>query len=214
VKNKALHNYPAAIGILGGTFDPVHFGHLRSAIECANAFGLSEVRLMPCHPVHRNPPVASAADRKKMLELAVENASVIVVDDRELQQSHATYSIDTLRAIRAEVGPDVALYFAVGIDAFNDIETWKDWQQLFTLANFIVMSRPATVLAISNPVIKERITVFAGIHQSAGCIYELAVSALDISATKIRQLVKQHQSIEYLLPDTVQHYIHQQELYQ
>ncbi len=212
--NQCTLNKAAVIGILGGTFDPVHFGHLRSAIECAEAFGLSEVRLMPCNPVHRHSPIASKDDRKKMLELAVASSNIITIDERELNGINPTYSIDTLRQIRAESGSESALYFAVGVDAFNAIETWKDWQELFELVNFIVMYRPATTLTISNPLIKDRIAIFEGIHKPAGTIYELAVSALDISSTKIRQLVKQHHSIEYLLPEAVQHYIHQQELYQ
>lgn len=212
--NNTMDKSVVAVGILGGTFDPVHFGHLRSAVECVNAFGLSEMRLMPCHPVHRQTPFASDADRKHMLDLAVTTSKVIRVDDRELQQLQPTYTIDTLRGIRLQMGNVAPLYFAVGVDAFNAIETWKEWPALFDLVNFIVMYRPGSTMAIKNDVLRKKIRVFAGEHRAAGYVYELAVSALDISSTTIRKLVRNRQSIEFLLPPSVETYIHQQRLYQ
>lgn len=202
-----------AVGIMGGTFDPVHFGHLRSAVECATAFGLSEVRLMPCNPVHRHVPVASAEDRQQMLELAVEGSAQLVFDGRELFQSQPTFTIDTLRQIRLETGYARPLYFIVGSDAFNAIETWKDWQCLFAEANFIVMHRPSSPLMISHPLLKEKLSEFHGEHLPYGCIYPVQVSGMDISSTKIRQLCAAGKSIEFLLPAAVEKHIQQKRLY-
>lgn len=212
--NPSFVNDAKAIGVLGGTFDPVHFGHLRAAIECANAFALAEVRLMPCNPVHRQAPVASATDRQAMLWRAVDGSAVLSIEEYELQQTCPTYTIDTLRHIRKEIGYTQPLYFILGTDAFNAIETWKEWQALFNEANFVIMHRPGAAMTVENAFIRQRLKHFSGEHQVAGAIYQLDISALDISSTKIRQLIAQHQSIEFLLPKSVESYIQQQGLYQ
>lgn len=203
-----------AIGLLGGTFDPVHIGHLRAAVECANTLHLSEIRLMPCNPVHRGLPQASNTDRKKMLDLAVQNSRILTVESYELGQQLPTYTIDTLRYIRHQIGYDVPLYFITGADAFNQIETWKEWHLLFAEANFVVMQRPGVELAVNNDEIRGKLSSFDGIHNNCGSIYPVKVSALDVSSTKIRQLIQQQLSIEFLLPKSVELYIQQQGLYQ
>ena len=149
-----------------------------------------------------------------MLELAVQGSPLLAVEGYELEQEHSTYTIDTLRHIRQQTGYGLPLYFIVGSDAFNAIETWKDWQALFAETSFIVMHRPACPLVITHPFIKARLADFTGEHVAAGRVYPLAISGLDISSTRIRQLMRQGQSIEFLLPEAVENYIQQKRLYQ
>ncbi len=203
-----------AVGIIGGMFDPVHTGHLRAAIEFAEAFSLSQVSLLPCHqPPHRELPQVSSGQRKEMLELAIADMNNFSVDDRELKLDQPSYTVSSLRQIRKELGDDTPLYFALGADAFNTIDTWKDWKELFSLANFVVMHRPANRIVFSNALLKSKLQEFNGGHSVAGNIYELTISALDISSTKIRQMIQSDQSIKFLLPEAVETYIHENQLY-
>ena len=207
------------VGFLGGTFDPVHNGHLRVALEFADFFKLSEIYLLPCHqPAHRQAPSVSAEQRKEMLELAVAEAEPLHVDMREMNRSGPSYTVDTLAEVRKEVGMKKPLYFAMGSDAFNTITSWKEWQKLFELANIVVMHRPGVQLNLQNKFLRKRLKLFP-VDQSAGYatsgnLYELTVSALDISSTQIRALIKQKKSLKFLLPIVVEGYIKQQQLYQ
>ena len=134
------------IGILGGTFDPVHFGHLRLAVEMYQDLGLQEVRLVPCRiPPHRNAPQASPEQRLAMLRLAIEHELGLRVDQRELQRDGPSYMVDTLQSLRDELGPDTPLSLILGMDAFDDIDTWHRWEELIQLAHFIVIQRPGVV---------------------------------------------------------------------
>lgn len=204
-----------AIGYIGGSFDPVHLGHLRVALEFAEAFALDKAYLMPCYQSpHRQLPQANAAQRLAMLELAVAQCAHLAVDARELQTTQLSYTVDTLRAIRQEIGDEVALYFAMGADAFNAIERWKDWQQLFALANIVVLHRPNYSLHVHSDFIAQRRREFTGEHHCAGGFYELAVTSLNISSTQIRAHAHNQQSVQFLVPQTVAHYIQQHRLYQ
>ena len=203
-----------ALGLLGGTFDPVHFGHLRVAVELAEAFALPQVALVPCfQPPHRAMPVAAAGQRLAMLELAVAGNQRLAVDDCELQRGGCSFTVDTLAALRQQHGEATALYFAMGIDAFNGLAGWQNWQQLFELANIVVLSRPGYQLDNHSPVLDGRLSHFTGQHRPAGGLYELVVTSLNISATAIRAHRAAGRSISYLLPQTVEHYIHQHRLY-
>lgn len=203
------------IGIMGGTFDPVHNGHLRVAEELGEFFGLKEIRLMPCHqPVHRDAPMVSPEHRQKMLELAIETSNMLTVDTRELEREGPSYTVDTLRELRAEVGDETPIYFAMGSDAFNAIDTWKKWKKLFELANIVVIHRPGAELAVHSDFVKEKMAWFSGKHVPAGKVYELTVSPLAISSTQIRRLLNFERSIKYLLPESVEKYINKQKLYQ
>lgn len=203
-----------ALGFIGGTFDPVHYGHLRVAVEFADAFGLSSATLLPCYQSpHRGLPLA-AEHRLAMLSLAVSHYPQLQVDARELQRQQASYTVNTLAEIRQQAGNDVAVYFAMGADAFHHIMLWKDWQQLFELANIVVLHRPGYTVSADNGFLLQRKAVFDGRHSSAGYWYEQPVTALGISATQIRSLAALGQPISFLVPETVEHYIQQHRLYQ
>lgn len=202
------------VGIIGGTFDPVHNGHLRVAEEMAEFFGLKEIRLMPCHqPVHRDAPMVSPEHRRKMLELAIADSKVLKVDCRELERKGLSYTIDTLRELRQELGEKTPIYFAMGTDAFNAIDTWKKWKKLFDLANIVVIHRPGAELAVHSDFVRSRMAWFSGEHEAAGRVYELTVSPLAISSTQIRRLLAFERSIKYLLPESVEKYIYKNKLY-
>lgn len=204
-----------AIGIIGGTFDPVHYGHLRVAVELAEAFALPTVSLLPCYQSpHRDRSQATAQQRLDMLNLAVQHFPQLLVDARELEREGLSYTVDTLAQYREQAGKDTAIYFAMGMDAFNHIEGWKHWQQLFDYANIVVLNRPGYQTTVDNPFLQERKRQFDGQHVASGYWYELAVTSLGISATQIRHLAAQRQALSFLLPEAVEHYIQQHRLYQ
>lgn len=204
----------AALGFMGGTFNPVHHGHLRVAVEFAEYFNLTAVNLLPCYqPVHRGMPTVNAQQRLAMLQLAVTNADVLHIDSREIRRLGPSFSVDSLREIRQEYGADRPIYFAMGSDAFNAIESWQNWQEIFELCNIVVMHRPDAALLIDNDFIRQRLTKFTGQHVPAGHVYELLVSELSISSTYIRQQLQAAKSVQYLLPSSVENYIHTHQLY-
>lgn len=130
------------IGIYGGTFNPIHYGHLRTAIEVREIFGLDELRLLPCaQPAHRATPEVSSEQRLQMLQLAISEAPELQIDTRELERAGISYMVDTLAAIRAEVR-QVPIMLFIGMDAFNGLTSWHRWQELFDYAHIVVMTRP------------------------------------------------------------------------
>ena len=137
--------------IYGGTFDPVHNGHLRLAIELRERLGVNSVALVPCHiPTHRERPGASGADRLALLRLAVADEPGLVVDDRELARGGASYSADTLRQLREEIGAHEPLVMVLGSDAFAGFDRWQDWQAIAGLAHVVVVPRPGGYLQPSG----------------------------------------------------------------
>lgn len=209
-------NNPPAIGILGGTFDPVHFGHLRSALEVCQHLNLDHVRLMPCHvPPHRSQPQAKAAERRLLLELAVKSAEQLVVDDRELQRDGPSYSVDTLLSLRQEFS-DNPLFLILGSDAFRQLETWSRWTQLLDLAHIVVLQRAGEPLDLSEQLKQwwsDHKATSADRYLPAGKIWPLAVTALAISATEIRAQRASGQSVQFLVPEAVLTAINQLGLY-
>jgi len=213
----------APIGLFGGAFDPVHFGHLRLAAEMREAFRLERVVFLPAgHPWQRSRDTyASGEDRVRMLELAIAGEPAFGVDDREVRRAGPTYSVDTLAEYRDECGPDAPLVFLCGTDAFARVETWHRWQALFELAHFAVAVRaddhewqslgPGAIPKALWP----RVTMSLNdLHStSAGRIMTFAMTPLAISSTAIRGLVQARSSIRYLAPDPVVAYIHQHSLY-
>jgi len=204
------------IGIFGGTFDPVHYGHLRSALEVKEIFGLTEVRLIPsAQPPHREQPAATALMRLHMLELAIKNQPGLVIDTRELNRQGVSYMVDTLKSLRQEFKDEPLLLF-IGSDAFNHLKTWHQWQHLFDYAHIVVMTRPGFKIQNLDEFFKAKlatgITELA--HNLAGKLYFQQITQLDISATAIRDMIAKQKNPGFLLPDALIDYIRQCKLYQ
>ena len=207
----------SAIGVMGGMFNPIHNGHLRAAVELSEALALSSVAMMPCHqPAHKVQPQQSSEQRQAMLNLALKQYPQLVLDKREMLRGDKTpsYTVDSLQQIRSDAGENVAIYFAMGSDAFSAIESWYQWQELFTFANIVVLHRPGSVIDCSKPFLANRLTAVNQRGKVAGNLYELEVPALDISSTRIRALIAQQKNISGLLPEAVENYIYQHKLYQ
>jgi len=204
------------IGIFGGTFDPVHYGHLRSALEVKELFGLTEVRLvLSAQPPHREQPAATALMRLQMLELAIKNQPGLISDTRELKRQGASYMVDTLTSLRQEFKNESLLLF-IGSDAFNQLKTWHQWPHLFDFAHLVVMTRPGFAIQNLDDFFKAKLAneLTELTHVSAGKLYFQQVTQLDISATAIRNMIAEQQNPGFLLPDTVIAYIRQHQLYQ
>lgn len=203
------------IGILGGTFDPIHYGHLRSALELKELFELDHVRLIPCaQPVHRDSPTATATQRLEMLQLAVKNQTDLIVDNQELQRAGGSYTFDTLTALRSNY-PKVPLLLFIGSDAFNDFTTWFRWKELFDLAHVVVITRPNATLNPLNEFFKTHLTNDKKIlkQEVAGLLFFQQITQLEISATAIRGMITTRKNPCFLLPDAVIDYIYQHQLY-
>jgi nicotinate-nucleotide adenylyltransferase len=208
------------IGIYGGTFDPIHYGHLRTALEVKEALQLDELRFLPCRlPPHRASPGASPEQRLQMLELALENTGPgFIADDRELRREGPSYMVDTLTSLRQEY-PESSLCLIVGLDAFYGLPSWHRWRELFNLAHVVVMRRPglaepAWTGDLAELIQQRRTDDFAQLSAVlAGQLVFLEVTQLDISATGIRRLVADKKNPRYLLPDPVLAMIQQQGLY-
>ena len=204
------------IGVYGGTFDPVHFGHLRTALEVKEVFGLDELRLIPCFiPPHRDQPSSSADDRVKMLELAIDGCAGMIVDTREIDRGGPSYMVDTLASLRQEVGTESVLLF-VGGDAFLKITAWYQWRRLFDFAHVVVMTRPGYESSKLESFFQHRLTTSAERlrRTPAGGLFFQPVTALEISATAIRQIIAEKRDPGFLLPESVIKYIRNHKLYQ
>ncbi|MDK9559428.1 nicotinate-nucleotide adenylyltransferase [Marinobacter sp. M216] len=195
--------------IYGGTFDPIHHGHLRLALEISDRLSVNQVSLVPCHiPPHRGDTGATSEQRWKLLELAVADEPQLRVDDRELRRAGASYTADTLRQLRHELGPDAPLAMVVGTDAFAGFDRWQEWQQIPDLAHIIVVRRPGPGLdpdgEPSRMLAKRAVRDVRLLHnQPGGLMLELDPPLLDISATGIRERIGDGRSPRYLVPDSV-----------
>ncbi len=196
------------MGVFGGTFDPIHYGHLRTAFEMLQALRFDEVRFMPCgDPPHRGATVASASERLRMVELATAGQSGFVVDGREVRRQGPSYSIDTLLSLREEF-PDRALGLIVGMDAFLGLPGWHRWAEFLDVAHIIVAHRPGWKAPDMGP-LGEMITDFGthrvdDLHTALnGRIHIHAVTQLEISSTEIRELVAAGRDPRFLMPDSV-----------
>ncbi len=208
------------IGIFGGTFDPVHFGHLRTALEVCEALELDEMRWVPCRqPPHRRQPVASPDDRLQMLELALQGApDCFVLDRREMEREGPSYMVDTLASMR-EQWPKASLCLVLGQDAFLGLDLWHRWRELLDLSHIVVMRRPGAFPLDSNPAVAE----WAGLRMTAqgarlrgepfGLVHAVEVTQLPISATAIRAILAGRRRADYLLPSQVMAYIRAKGLY-
>ena len=196
------------IGILGGTFDPIHFGHLRPALEVMQSAGLEQVRFLPNRqPPHRPQPWLDEQTRCDLVATAISDVPEFVLDDRELKRDGPSWMVDTLASLKQDFPRD-SLCLIMGMDAFAGFTHWHRWQDIFDLCHLIVMSRPGTKLpdfqdenASIQPQLTHDVSELA--NASHGKILLQSVTLLDISATLIRENLLHGQSIRYLVPDNV-----------
>lgn len=212
---------PAPVGVFGGTFDPIHFGHLRPALELFEQLGLERVHMIPSAvPPHRPQPVASAEQRLAMLELALAGQQGLMIDKRELERSGPSYMVDTLSSLRSEMG-DRPLCLLLGVDAFLGLSGWDRWQMLLELAHIVVAHRPGWQLHQETLPEELRLALSSRWLPSpsrlqettSGGIWLQGVTQMAISATNIRERIAAGYSANYLLPASVWQYIQQQGLY-
>ena len=212
------------IGLLGGTFDPIHFGHLRLAEELAEALDIEQVRFIPAgQPPHRGQPRASAAQRLDMVRLAVAGNPRFRLDAREVEKSAPSYSVDTLTALRAELPQNTPLVLFMGGDAFLGLSNWHEWRRIFDLAHIAVAHRPGYSLASWEDTLPDPLRTLLSTRRCeqagdiadkpAGRVYLHTITQLDISASQIRHRALRGQSLRYLLPDSVIDYINENRLY-
>jgi nicotinate-nucleotide adenylyltransferase len=209
------------IGIFGGTFDPIHFGHLRLAEEMADAIGLDRVMFIPAgQPPHRDAPRTVAQHRLEMARRATAGNPRFAVDAREVESPRPSYTVDTLTALRAELGNDRPLWLLLGADAFLGLPGWHAWRRLFELANIAVAARPGSRLLQPDAMpgdlknaVSPRLVADVAAAGPAGSVLLQHMTPLDISASAIRDTLARHGSARYLLPDAVLDYIHEHQLY-
>jgi len=209
------------IGVFGGTFDPIHYGHLRLAEDMADVLSLDRVLLIPAgQPPHRGAPRIAASHRLEMVRRAIAGNPRFVADAREVQRPHPSYTVDTLISLRTELGAAQPLWLLLGADAFLDLPSWHEWRRLFELANIAVAERPGARLMQSDAIMEplksemsQRQVTLGTPTGPAGSVLLRATPPLDISATAIRDILARHGSARYLLPDAVLDYIHEHQLY-
>lgn len=214
---------PLRLGLFGGTFNPIHYGHLRSAEEVCEALALTHLWFIPAgHPPHKTTPDITPFEvRLEMTRLAVGDHPVMSVSDLEGRRPGRSYSIETLRQIRREVGPTWELFFILGLDAILEIATWKDYQDLFTLCHFVVLDRPGydrrrlgeVLIGEVHPRFRSLEAEPGFQHPSGHRVVFQETTLMDISGTSIRNMVRQGRSIRYLLPEAVRRYIIKHKLY-
>ena len=202
------------IGVNGGTFDPVHFGHLRPALEVLRACRLDEMRFIPCHvPVHRGAPHASATQRAEMVRRAIAPIPQFVLDTRELARNAPSYMVETLESLRTDF-PGARLVLMMGQDAFAAFDRWHRWEDILELAALVVTRRPGAPAEVPAPL---RSAVWTGALAdlpSAGAVGMLEVTQLDISSTAIRRLRAAGEPIDFLTPQAVVEYMASHRLYE
>jgi len=218
------------IGLFGGTFNPVHIGHLRAALEVKEGFELDEVILIPAAlPPHKIPgEVAEAADRLQMLNLALEESSHFQLSDVELKRAGPSYTIDTVEHFKQTLPDQSRIYLIMGMDAFLEIDTWKSYDELLVQIPFIVINRPKSGCGFNDcgwesmeNYLKSKISKDFVFSESQNCyraknkqpIYVFTVTGLDISSTRVRDLIGAGRSIRYLVPQKVAEFINSKGLY-
>jgi nicotinate-nucleotide adenylyltransferase len=207
------------IGILGGTFDPIHNGHLKLATRVFQRCDLSEIRLIPVHtPSHRQIPFASIEQRLHMLQLAIENYDGLIIDEREIQRGEISYTVDTLGSLREDIGQD-PLCLIMGADAFQTISSWHKWSSIIDHAHIIVAGRPGTekqvtLLQISELFDNMLTTTSMDLHKgAAGKIFYADIEEIDISSSRVRELIGSQKQVFELVPESVLTYIMKEDLY-
>jgi len=211
------------VGLFGGTFNPVHWGHLRAAEEIREMFDLKKVIFIPNNisPHKESREIVSAHHRLRMLDLAIIDNPQFFTSDVELKRPGKSYSIETISYFKHTLGRELNLFFILGTDAFLEITNWKNYQELFSLCNFIVMSRPRYELEelhqfIPNKVKKDfryQPDENRFIHSSNFFFFFVGITAIDISSNSIRSFIKDGRSIKYLLPEEVENYVKEHKFY-
>ena len=208
-----------AVAVLGGTFDPVHYGHLRTALEVRDYLQISDFRFLPAgSPPHRSDPVTDGRHRLAMLGLAFSIDCGFRIDQRELNRDGPSYMTDTLRDMRAEVG-HAPLILVVGQDCASTLDSWYQWREIFLLAHLVIMTRPGDAGNYSTDLDHElggrRIGSLSDLHNRAsGCVMKIEVTGLSVSSSRIRKMLRAGKSPRFLLPEPVMDYIREQGLYQ
>ena len=210
-------------GLLGGTYDPIHFGHLRCAEEIREMFDLNRIIFVPAsRPPHKlEADITSFYHREQMVELAIEDNPSFSFSDIEHERGGVSFSVETVESFLGKYLKDLELYFIVGQDAFHAIRTWKDWENLLVLCHFVVMTRPGYENRGLDGILPADFAARFVYDEAARgyrgptgqVIYFREVTFLDIAASRIRARVRAGQSIHYLVPDVVRHYIRKNALY-
>jgi len=207
------------IGILGGTFDPIHYGHLRTALDVQQTLGLEQVRFIPLRdPPHRGPPRLAAGERLALLRAALAGQPEFLADDRELRRRGPSYTLDTLGSLREELGPRISLCLLLGQDAFLGFADWHRPREILELAHLVVMHRPDAPPPrhpeLEQLVAGRRVDDPTRLRRApGGLVHWVRVTQLEISATAIRTLLARELSPRFLLPDAVLERIRERGLY-
>ena len=207
------------IGIFGGTFDPIHYGHLRSAFEMLQALDFEEVRFTPCgDPPHRGVTYATAEQRLRLVQLAINGQDGFIADDRELKRGGISYTVDTLESLRKEF-PGRSLGLIVGMDAFLGLPTWHRWDEILDIGHIVVAHRPGwkapDIGALGELISNYGTHRVEDLHSAtAGRVHIHAVTQLEISSTEIRDLVAAGRDPRFLMPDAVRDEILNFEIYE
>jgi nicotinate-nucleotide adenylyltransferase len=210
------------LGILGGTFDPIHFGHLRVAEEIGEELELEKIYLLPAAvPPHKETkPITPFHHRLAMTQLAAKESPILEVLDLEGRRQGLSYSIETLRECHQIFKPNPVLFFILGMDAFLEIKTWKEYERLFDYANFVVINRPRSQSEELEPFLQslnvgfdrsDKAQTFT--HSSGNVLIYKEATLMDISSTQIRRLVASGKTIRFLIPESVRAYLVQKGLY-
>ena len=209
------------IGLLGGTFNPIHLGHLRAAEEVREILALERIYFISsAMPPHKDSDIASPTDRLKMVELAIQGNPFFETCDIELKRGGSSYTVDTLEYFSSK-SPEFEIYFILGADLFSEIHTWKEYKRLFELSNFAVITRPGFPQTASIPLAlrddfryyKSEENVISFLHKNSKILALVQIEGIHISSTQIRDLMGKNKTIKYLVPKEVEAYILENKLY-
>lgn len=209
----------SAVGIFGGTFNPVHIGHLRSCVELRECLGLEQIHLIPsARPPHRQAPEVTAEHRLAMLDLAIGEEPGLIADDRELRREGLSYTVDTLQELRQELGGDTSLSMCIGMDSLVNLASWHRWRDLTDFAHLVVVARPGWQTPDAGPVaewLRDKLLNDTECLKAepSGRVLVREMTLLPISSTEVRSDLAAGRSVRYLVPDPVLDYIHQHRLY-
>lgn len=210
------------LGIYGGTFDPIHLGHLHAAQQVQQVLNMDEVRMVvSARPPHREPPVLSAAERLCLVQYALEGQTSLIAENCELMREGLSYMVDTLGEFRQQM-PNRPIALILGMDAFNGLKSWHNWQQIIELAHIVITDRPNSDTRLDK-VIEKSLQGFVNDHlvpskqqlqqSPSGLVYIQYISPLAISATEIRERLTHNESVDMLVPKKVWQEIQAKRLY-